>query len=139
MRKSRFCLAAGAALAAAVGFGPAALADPCDGIRKGMTLIHYETGSVATSAEDQQKLREFADIARYRDEVCVLGQVDAQGSEARNKQLAKARAESIAGLLVHFGVPRDKIIIATQDKGFTLWGLLEEDQQADRRVTVTYR
>ncbi|MEM0943219.1 MAG: OmpA family protein [Pseudomonadota bacterium] len=120
-------LAAGPVLAAACGAGGG-----------GMTVIEYETGVTALSAEDKARLATFAETAKFRDAVCIFAQVDAQGSEAANVQVAEGRAKTVERYLVSQGVPADRILIAKQEEAFTFFGLLPDNRSNDRRVTVTY-
>ena len=67
------------------------------------------------------------------------GIVDAQGGDAaRNRQIARSRAFTIKLFLTSRGVPERNIEVVTQNQNFTLFGLLDDDQQADRRVRLTY-
>lgn len=129
------CVALGFAVLA---LPAAALADPCIEANRGLTIIHYDIGSLATSAEDQARLEQFADVARYREQICIVGQADAQVADESAQPLAQARADTVAALLVRYGVPRDKIKVKVQQRGFTLWGALDDNQPNDRRVTVTH-
>ena len=105
----------------------------------GRTTIYYDVGKTAVTDAHKAKLSEFASVAQHRNRTCVLAQVDAQGSEEANKRVAAARAENVVAYLVAQGVARDSIIIATEQKGSTLFGLIKSDQEGDRSVTVTHK
>jgi hypothetical protein len=116
-----------------------ALANPCGfGEERRTVVTGYATGATAVPGDQKAKLAEFAQTAKFRDGVCVHAQVDKQGSEEANKRVAKARAEAVRKFLIMKGVPADAIKIATQEKGFTLFGLLKDDQGSSRRVMVTH-
>ena len=136
--RNRTILIATALMALVAGPTAEARSDACVEAQRGLTIVHYEIGSVATTAADQERLRDFADVARYKRDICVVGQADAQGDDASNRQLAQARADSVAGLLVLYGVPREKISVEVQERAVTLWGALSNDQPNDRRVLVTH-
>ena len=116
---------------------PAAAAE-CGKGGEGPVTIEYDTGKSAVTAEHKRVLTEFARTAKHRDWVCIFAQVDAQGSKDVNIRLAEARAQKVRTFLISQGVKADRILIAKEEKGSTLFGLLGEDQQGDRRVTVTY-
>lgn len=115
-----------------------ALAAPCGAGGKGVTTVHYDTGVTGLTGVAQTKLAEFSIQAKHADAVCIFAQVDAQGTEEANAKIAAGRAERVREFLVRQGVPEDRIQIAKEEEGITLWGLLSEDQQADRAVTVSY-
>ena len=116
-----------------------AFANPCGfGEQRRMVVVGYAVGATAVPGDQKENLAEFATTARFQDGVCVFAQVDAQGSEAANKRVAKARAEAVRKFLMSKGVPSDAIKIGKQEKGFTLFGLLSSDQDDDRRVMVTH-
>lgn len=113
-------------------------AAPCGAGGDGMTIIEYDTGVTSLTEEDRARLATFAETAKFRDAVCIFAQVDAQGSEAANIQVAEGRARTVQRYLVSQGVPEDRIEIAKQEEAFTFFGLLPDDRGNDRRVTVTY-
>lgn len=116
-----------------------ALADGCDTAWDGLTHIHYPTGRSEIPQAALTRLEDFASVAKYKDLVCVRGIVDAQGGDAaRNRQIARSRAFTIKLFLTSRGVPERNIEVVTQNQNFTLFGLLDDDQQADRRVRLTY-
>lgn len=78
------------------------------------------------------------DTARFRDGVCVFAQVDKQGSKEANIRVADGRADAVRRFLISKGVPAGAIKIGKQEEAFTLFGLLKEDQDDDRRVFVTF-
>lgn len=121
-------------------FGAApALANPCGFDEAGkLVVVGYDTGATAVPADQKEKLAEFADVAKHRFEICIFAQVDKQGTEAANKRVADARANAVRDFLMARGVKSDTVKIAKQDKGFTLFGLLKDNQDDDRRVTVTH-
>lgn len=116
----------------------AALAD-CERATEALTLIHFETAASNIPRAGLPRLERFARVARHRSAVCIRAQVDAQGGEsALNQQLARARAMNIRLFLLSRGVREAVIEIQTQDRGFTLFGLLEPDQAAARVVRLTH-
>jgi outer membrane protein OmpA-like peptidoglycan-associated protein len=134
MKPGAIFLAALLALAAAP-----ALANPCGFDERGrMVVVGYAVGATAVPADQKPKLAEFAETAKFRNGICVFAQVDAQGSKEANIRVADGRAEAVRTFLVSKGVRPDAIRIGTQEKGFTLFGLLKEDQDDDRRVYVTH-
>lgn len=132
--------AAGAALASTVALAAGlAAASPCDDAKNSMTLIHFETGESNIPKAALPRLEQFSSTAKYKDYVCIFGQVDAQGGDnAANMLLARNRAHNIKLFLTSRGVRDEVIEIRTQPMGFTLWGLLDSDQPADRRVRLTH-
>jgi hypothetical protein len=120
-------------------FATPALANPCGFSERGrMVVVGYGVGATAVPGDQKAKLAEFAETAKFRDGVCVYAQVDAQGSEAANKRVAKGRADAVRKFLLSKGVPADEIKIGKQEKAFTLFGLLSSDEDDDRRVLVTH-
>ena len=120
-------------------FAAPAMASPCDEARKALTLVHFETGQTDIPRAAIPKLEQFASTAKYKDSVCIRGQVDAQGGDApKNRQIARSRALNIKLFLTSRGVREEIIEIQTQDQGFTLFGMLDPDQPADRRVRLTH-
>lgn len=115
-----------------------ALAAECGKGGEGPVTINYATGKTALTADHKRKLARFAETARHRDWVCVFAQVDAQGSKEANARVAEARAQNVKRFLVANGVKADRVLIAKQETATTLFGLLDDDQKNDRRVTVTY-
>lgn len=116
-----------------------ALANPCGFDEAGkVVVVGYATGATAVPADQKEKLAEFAETAKHRFEICIFAQVDKQGSKAANERVAEGRAKAVRDFLKTKGVKADTIKIATQDKAFTLFGLLKDDQDDDRRVMVTH-
>ena len=116
-----------------------ALANPCGLKEKGrMVVVGYAVGATAVPGDQQARLAEFAATAKFRDGICVFAQVDKQGSKEANARVANGRAEAVRKFLLSKGVRDDTIRIGTQEKAFTLFGLLKDDQSADRRVYVTH-
>lgn len=126
------------ATAAMIALAGPALAAPCGAGGDGQMSVHYATGVTALKAEDKTRLSEFAEIAKFRDAVCVFAQVDAQGSDAANKRVAAKRADTVKRYLITKGVPAERILIAKEEESFTFFGLFDADQKNDRRVTVSY-
>ena len=125
-----------AALVAAPGF---ARASACDEADNGLTLVHFRTGQTDIPSGFFDKLDRFASVARHRSAVCVFGIVDAQGGDhALNRQIARSRALNIKLYLLSRGVPEHLIEVETQNQNFTLFGLLDPNQPADRRVRLTH-
>jgi hypothetical protein len=134
MRRLTLPLAAALILAAAP-----ALANPCGFDERGrMVVVGYAVGATAVPGDQKPRLAEFAETAKFRDEVCIFAQVDKQGSDAANVRVADGRADGVRKYLISKGVRADAIKIGKQEKGFTLFGLLKEDQDDDRRVYVTH-
>jgi len=116
-----------------------ALAGPCGFDEAGRLVIKgYAIGATAVPAEQKARLTEFAETAKHRFGICIFAQVDATGSEEANKKVAQARADGVRKFLASKGVPNDVMVIMKQDKAFTLFGLLSDDQANDRRVVVTH-
>ncbi len=126
-----------AAILVAVMALPAAAAE-CGAGGSGAVTVNYDTGQTKLTKEHRARLAEFAETAKYRDAVCVFAQVDAQGTAEANKRVANARADNVRRFLVDQGVPEDRILIATEEEGQTLFGLFGDDQKNERRVTVSY-
>lgn len=111
----------------------------CSEANNGLTHVHYQTGATDIPRDVLPKLERFAANARYRRVVCIRGIVDAQGGDApRNRQIARSRAFNIKLFLMSRGVKEDAIKVVTQNQGFTLWGALDPNQPAARRVRLTY-
>ncbi|MEO1328326.1 MAG: OmpA family protein [Pseudomonadota bacterium] len=127
------------ALTAGLFTAGAAVADPCDGAKSGMAVVKFETGSTAINAEDQKRIKNFASRSLRSPRICLLGQADAQGDESANRRLAEARVEKVRRQLIASGARADRIETHIQDKQFTLFGLLDEDQANDRRVLMGYQ
>jgi len=116
-----------------------ALAGPCGFDEAGRLVIKgYAIGATAVPAEQKARLTKFAETAKHRFGICIFAQVDATGSEEANKKVAQARADGVRKFLASQGVPNDVMVIMKQDKAFTLFGLLSDDQANDRRVVVTH-
>ncbi len=116
-----------------------ALANPCGFEEQGrMVVVGYAVGATAVPADQRAKLAKFAATAKFRDEICVFAQVDKQGSEAANIRVANGRAGAVRKFLLSKGVRADTIQVGTQEKAFTLFGLLPSDQDDDRRIYVTH-
>lgn len=116
-----------------------ALANPCGFEERGRMLVSgYAVGATAIPADQKQRLDQFIETAKFRDNICVFAQVDKQGSKQANIKVAKQRAATVRKYLIAKGVPADAIKVAKQEKGFTLFGLLPKDQAEDRRVYVTH-
>lgn len=103
-----------------------------------MVIKGYGVGVTAIPAAQKQRLDDFAETAKFRDGICVFAQVDAQGSDAANQKVAADRAQRVRQYLIAKGVPNDVIEVADQEKAFTFFGLLPQDQDDDRRVMVTH-
>ena len=119
-------------------FASPTIAAECGKGGEGAVTIEYATGKSAVTSEHRKLLAPFAETAKFRDWVCVFAQVDAQGSKAANIRIAEARAQKVKRFLISRGVKADRILIAKEEKGSTLLGLIGADQQGDRRVTVSY-
>ena len=116
-----------------------ALAGPCGFDEVGRLVIKgYAIGATAVPEEQKPRLTEFAETAKHRFGICIFAQVDSTGSEEANKKVAQARADGVRKFLASQGVPNDVMVIMKQDKAFTLFGLLSDDQDDDRRVVVTH-
>ncbi len=125
-------------LAALAVAGPA-WANPCGFEQRGQIVVRdYAIGQTAVPAPQAERLAAFAETAKHRDQICVFAQVDRTGSDAANARVAEARAQGVVRFLADRGVPRDVITVAKQDEAFTFFGLLPDDQAADRRVVVTH-
>ena len=108
-----------------------ALAGPCGFDEVGRLVIKgYAIGATAVPEEQKPRLTEFAE--------CIDESGDSTGSEEANKKVAQARADGVRKFLASQGVPNDVMVIMKQDKAFTLFGLLSDDQDDDRRVVVTH-
>jgi outer membrane protein OmpA-like peptidoglycan-associated protein len=117
----------------------AAVAGPCDVARNGLTVLSYDTGVSQLSAEQKAKLDAFAEVAQHRNAVCVLAQVDKQGSAEANRKVATARGETVRAYLEAHGVRPAAMEVIVQSEAMTLFGLIGDDSAADRRVTVSYK
>ncbi len=116
-----------------------ALAGPCGFDEVGRLVIKgYAIGATVVPAEQKARLTEFAETAKYRDGICIFAQVDATGSDEANVKVAQARTDGVRRFLASRGVPEGAMVIEKQDKAFTLFGLLPDDQASDRRVVVTH-
>lgn len=110
----------------------------CGAGGQGAVSFLYDTGKTAVTRAHKERLAEFIDVAKHRTAVCIFAQVDAQGSEAANKRVAEARAQNMKRYLVSKGVKADRVLIAKESESFTLFGLLGDDQEGERKVTVSY-
>jgi outer membrane protein OmpA-like peptidoglycan-associated protein len=128
-----------AGIATAAAFAGAAAATPCDVARDGLTILSYETGASALTDAQKAKLDQFADVGRHRDAVCIVAQVDKQGSAEANRKVANARGEAVRAYLESKGVRPVAMELKVQTEAITLFGLIGDDSAADRRVTVTYK
>lgn len=115
-----------------------AVASPCDVAESGLVVLKYNTGVTGLSADQKAKLDQFADVAKNRNSVCIRAQVDSQGSEEANRRVSTARGEAVRAYLASKGVRAEIMEIRVQAQAFTLFGLIDEDSQNDRRVTLTY-
>ncbi|MBK0401018.1 OmpA family protein [Limibaculum sp. M0105] len=131
----RFLLAAAFVAASA----SVALANPCGFSETGRVVIKgYPVGATAIPKDQVDRLTRFAETASHRFAICVLAQVDKQGTKAANEKVAKGRAEKVRAFLIKQGVKPDAIKIALQEEALTFFGLLPSDQDDDRRVVVTH-
>lgn len=129
------CIGAAALIAVA----GSARAGACDEARNGLTMVHFNTGETDIPRSFLAKLDRFASVAKYKHSVCVKGIVDPQGgAHALNRQIARSRALNIKLYLTSRGVPERAIEIETQDQSFTLFGTLDPNQPANRRVRLTH-
>lgn len=115
-----------------------AVAAECGAGGTGAVSMLYGTGKTGVTSAHKKQLADFIDIAKTKDAVCIFAQVDAQGSEAANKRVADARAKNMKSYLVSRGIKADRILIAKESESFTFFGLLEADQEGERKVTVSY-
>ncbi|MBY8974543.1 OmpA family protein [Rhodobacteraceae bacterium NNCM2] len=116
-----------------------ALANPCGFKQAGTIVIKgYPVGATAVPEAQKARLAQFAETAKHRYQICVFAQVDKQGSEEANRKVAQERANAVKAFLEAHGVAADTMKVAKQDDAFTFFGLLPEDQSADRRVVVTH-
>lgn len=115
-----------------------ATASPCDVAESGMVILEYDTGVTALSADHKAKLDEFADVAKHRNSVCLRAQVDRQGSDEANRQVSEARGEAVRAYLLSKGVRAEVMEVRVQAEAFTLFGLIDDDSQNDRRVVLTF-
>ena len=115
------------------------LAGPCGFDEAGRLVIKgYAIGATAVPAEQKARLTKFAETAKHRFGICIFAQVDATGSDEVNIKVAQARAANVRQFLASHGVPDDVMVNKKQDKAFTFFGLLSDDQANDRRVVVTH-
>ncbi|MCL5776365.1 OmpA family protein [Limibaculum sp. FT325] len=129
------CLAAAFVLVSAT----AAFANPCGFSESGRVVIKgYPVGSTTIPKDQVERLEKFAETASRRFGICILAQVDKQGTKAANEKVAKGRAQKVRDFLIKHGVKPDSIKIALQDEAVTFFGLLSSDQDDDRRVVVTH-
>ncbi len=117
-----------------------AQAADCPGAEYGIQVLTFDVGSTKVSAEGRAKLEKFADTAKHRTLVCVVGQADKQGDKATNERLARERAVAVKKILIEFGVPERTIETRSRGEAFggsSVFGLLS-DNEDDRRVEVSY-
>lgn len=121
-------------------FSTGAQAAECPGADYGIQVLNFDVGSTKVSAEGRAKLEKFADTAKHRTLVCVVGQADKQGDPAANERLARERAVAVKKILLEFGVPDRAIETRSRGEAFggsSIFGLLS-DNEDDRRVEVSY-
>ena len=99
-------------------------------------VIKYDVGSAEISQKDKVKLKQFAQIAKFRTQVCLFGQADSQGDPEFNDRLAKRRVELVREYLIVHGVDRDNFAVSTQ-QSITFGGILSDDNERERSVTVS--
>lgn len=117
----------------------AALANPCGFDEAGRVVVKgYAVGQTDIPEPEIERLTRFAETASHRYEICILAQVDQQGTRAANERVAEGRADKVRRFLVDHGVKPDAIRIVTRDEAMTFFGLLPADQPDDRRVVVTH-
>lgn len=81
-----------------------------------LAWIHFDVGSDALTDEARARARMVASRIAPDSLVSVVGYADRTGGQARNRALATARAQAVAGELVLSGVSQDRIAVTGEDE-----------------------
>jgi outer membrane protein OmpA-like peptidoglycan-associated protein len=106
------------------------------------TWVMFDLGSAALKPEFKPAIAQAAATAKARKstKVCVVGQTDKLGDKNYNAKLAQARAQAVAGELIHAGYPAKDVIIASNPEAFGNLSFGGNDaSEKDRRVTIVFR
>jgi outer membrane protein OmpA-like peptidoglycan-associated protein len=102
----------------------------------------FDLGSAVLKPEFKPAIAQAAATAKARKsiKVCVVGQTDKLGDKNYNAKLAQARAQAVAGELIHAGYPAKDVIIASNPEAFGNLSFGGNDaSEMDRRVTIVLR
>jgi len=100
-------------------------------------VVHFALNSTHLSDEGRQTLGGALDQFRAARQVTVVGYTCSLGSQERNDQLARARAETVAAFLENNGVP----VAGVAGRGkccYVAPNDTEEGRAKNRRVVVSY-
>ena len=135
-----------AALLAAALLAPTLLATPaaaqdaeCDSAaRAGQSAVlsvYFDTGKTDIKPAHRTELQRLARVAKYQVKVCAIGQADRQGNADANRRLALKRAQAVADLLAHHGVPRSVLVTSSAGEAFGHFGGNAKAKE-ERRVDI---
>ena len=79
--------------------------------------LHFDFDKSVVKPQYFEMLQKFVEYVEYNDyEVVIEGHTDSKGSESYNDSLGMRRAQSVAGKLMEFGMPSERII-GVESKG----------------------
>ena len=108
----------------------------------GPYYAHFDTGKSTLRPADKAEVKKAALQSKqlFVTRICLVGAADKGGDAAKNKKLAKARANAVAKEMIANGVQAKHLLIDASDEAFGKWsfGSKNENQEQDRRVTIIF-
>ncbi len=101
-------------------------------------VILFDFDSPRIRSRSHRLVHKIADVILAAPEVqtvSIEGHADAVGTDAYNQHLSLARAESTRTMLVHFGVPTERLVVVAHGKG-RLKVQTARPHQGNRRVEL---
>jgi len=101
-------------------------------------ILYFPSDISEIDSDDYIIMQHHAEFLLQNPDVIVSinGHADSQGSESYNQSLSQKRADTIANLLILFGVPGSQLILAAH--GETVPATKITDWDANRRVELEY-
>ena len=101
-------------------------------------VFYFDTNKSAVKQSDFELLISHAEYLVKHPEIKVklIGHTDQSGNQEYNQWLAKKRSDSVAQVLIQYGVPTNQISMESQGENLSVSGL--EHALFDRRVEVEY-
>lgn len=102
-------------------------------------VVHFETGDVEGSLDGKAALKEMVKIMRTygNSPVIVEGHTDSVGSSQANQKLSKARARTVADVLVELGIAQERIsVFGMGEENPIVSNDTESGREQNRRVEV---
>jgi len=101
-------------------------------------ILYFPSDISKIDADDYIIMQHHAEFLLQNPDVMVSinGHADSQGSESYNQNLSQKRADTIANLLILFGVPESQLILAAHGESVPASDMTDWD--ANRRVELEY-